>query len=88
MRSMTYGTLPSRREFVRAFDREVPSGIYYISGRPAERDDVAGEYSCSQLWHLVVDLTRAWNEAQDETEAERAGQWASNILGTFGFEWI
>lgn len=78
---MTYGTLPSRREFIRACgSRE----IYRIAGRPAERDGVAGEYTCQELYGLVKRLTREWNENGDDN----AGDWASDILGTLGFEWI
>jgi len=80
MITMTYGTLPSRREFIRACgSRE----LYRISGRPAERDGVAGEYTCQELYALVRQLTAHWRDG-DET----AGQWASDILGTLGFEWV
>jgi len=92
MNSMTYGTLPSRREFVRQFDLNVPDGIYRIRPpkvRPAlvgvvrPHDDISGDYKCSELWQLVKDLTREWQNGSDE-----AGDWASDILGTLGFEWI
>jgi hypothetical protein len=84
MISMTYGTLPSRREFIRACGaKNLPDGIYTISGRPAERDGVAGDYTCQELYALVRQLTARWRDGE-----EGAGSWASDILGTLGFEWV
>ena len=81
MHSMTYGNLPSKIEFEFAFDWECQGSKYVISNHR-----VLGhrEYSGPELWELLVELVNAWNYEGDE----EAGELASSILETLGFEWI
>jgi len=96
LHSMTYGELPDERSFRKAFQREVGDRDYRISGPPAEQAGLAGSYDEDELWELVSSLTEAFNENADwepsrngeGLDPEEAGDWASSILSTLGFEWI
>lgn len=79
MRSMTYGKLPTQGEFDAAFDAEV-HGKYRIRN-DARMGNV--DLTASELWAEVYKATREWEEGDDA-----AGDWASCVLSTLGFEWI
>lgn len=80
MRSMTYGKLPSQAEFDAAFDDKVDGCKYRI-----RNDKRVGDWDATQgeLWAEVYKATREWEEGDDA-----AGDWASCVLYTLGFEWI
>ena len=81
---MTYGTLPGRRAFLDAFNRETGGADYRIESRGEMADYIdSGEYAASDLYKIVEDLAEQWNEGDDE-----AGSVASSILETLGFEWV
>jgi len=87
MVSMTYGTLPTQDEFLRAFANEVEGTRYRIRAGLSDRriiDD--GDYTSAELWVEVQKLTYRWLHGQPF--AEQAGNLASAILETLGFEWI
>ena len=83
MKSMTYGVVPTPAEFFTAFYREVPDGVYRIRSGAMRTLDIEGDYSERGLFKLVTRLTRKWEQGNEE-----AGDWASSILSTLGFEWI
>jgi len=82
MKSMTYGTLPTEKEFRTAYDTtDMRDGLFHFGN-----DERLGNcaLNCSQLWKEVCEchtLYEQWGE--DET-----GDWLSCVLGCLGFEWI
>lgn len=83
-RSMTYGEMPGRQEFYDAFKREdLPRGRYRISN---SRSEIVpdGDYTDDELFDLTQKLARMWENEHDV----EAGDWASSILQTLGFEWV
>lgn len=82
--SMTFGRLPTRTAFQSAFKREVPDGDYRIVVKGKHTPLIeSGQYSEAALWQLVKDLAEGYENGDED-----AGDWASGILGTLGFEWI
>jgi hypothetical protein len=95
---MTFGVLPARVTFEEAFDAECEDGTYAITLNGSDSagasrcgldgDDgvpaLAGVHSPASLWTVVKALTFEWDHHGDDW----AGLWASDILGTLGFEWI
>lgn len=97
--SMTYGQLPSREAFDAAFDRECPGGAYRITNCKrvgnatftaselwSELNDAVNESNAETCEGEWADDSRSYDEIQADEEA--AGDWASCVLGTLGFEWI
>jgi hypothetical protein len=82
---LSYGTLPTRAQFFRAFEREAPNGYNITHGSPARgrMRPPEGRYSAQELWAEVQRLQRGSSRGNEE-----AGDWASSILGTLGFEWV
>jgi len=80
MRSMPWGVLPTQAEFDAAFDEKVDGCRYKIRNckRVVNWDATQGE-----LWAEVCKATLEDSEGDDA-----AGQWASCVLYTLGFEWI
>lgn len=94
MRSMTYGTMPSRPAFDRAFDRECPDGTFSFGN-----DERFGTCSvgADALWdELTVALgefesdatTDEHGEGNPNVDGDKAGDWCSCVLSCLGFEWI
>lgn len=89
MKSMTYGVLPSWREFEKAFKKEVPEGQYPMTLRgedsKAARGTVLGDgtFDAKELYKGVKQLTAKYERGDDD-----AGSLASAILDTLGFEWV
>ena len=75
---MSYGVMPTRAEFKKAFEEEVPDGVYEI-----RRDSIVGDDDFDEpaLWKLLQKLHR-------KSHNEEHGSLASVILETLGFEWI
>jgi hypothetical protein len=80
MKSMTYGQLPSKSEFEKAFDKEVDGDTYSFGRDPRVGTD---KLTSRELWKELQDAVSEWEDGDDE-----AGDWASAVLGTLGFEWI
>lgn len=76
-KSMTYGKLPTFKEFEKAFDEQVDGLTYRI-----RNDKMMGnvDLTVKELWHY---LKLAVHDG-----SEKALDWASVILDTLGFEWI
>ena len=85
--SMTYGTVPTKAAFKKAFEAELgASGIYRIRAGGSSDPlihDAEGDYRADRLFSLVEDLTESWENGNDD-----AGSLASDILGTLGIEWV
>jgi hypothetical protein len=78
---LTYGVLPSYEDFEEAFDAEVPNSTYQIRN---DRGGADGDYTARQLYSLVKEQTELFNEDGDD----EAGDFASAVLSTLGYEWI
>ncbi len=95
MTSMTYGTLPTRDEFDAAFDAET-DGTYRVDLNSRDGDildwidvdvDVNGTWDADDAWAVLTALVACW-QSGDEYAGEYAGDVASAILATLGFEWV
>jgi hypothetical protein len=75
--SMTYGILPKYEDFSKAFDKEVPGGLYRI-----RKDKRVGDVDLSKI-ELWFELNKAVEEDTDSSL-----DWASAVLSTLNFEWI
>lgn len=84
-RSMSYGQLPTRAEFKKAFNEEI-DGRYRIRDR--RLGDSEHRLTEAQLWKLLAELRNVHRFGRNEDVSEEAGSLASDILGTLGFEWI
>lgn len=80
MKSMTYGRLPSQAEFNKAYDENLEGGKYRF-GNDARMGNA--KLDASQLWKELKKATTEWEDGDDE-----AGEWASSVLITLGFEWV
>lgn len=83
-KSMTWGVLPSKAAFTKAFEREVPEGERFT----VERDPWAGtqHYTLAQLWAAV---NKAVEEFEEDGDLDSpAAQFASSVMTVLGFEWI
>lgn len=81
---LSRGSLPSKPEFVMAFELEVPGGLYSVRGprgwgENAEFPLADGDYSSSELWEFLSSAVYSKNP--------RNVDFAGNILQTLGFEW-
>jgi hypothetical protein len=93
MRTLTFGTLPDVRAFQRAFDAAgLPASRYHVRAglgglfhgtRFEMTFQQAEEFTSLGLYTLLEQLVGAW-----ECGSEAAGQEASDILTTLGFEWV
>lgn len=86
MKTLTYGTLPSRAEFETAFYRQGLVGNLF----PFSNDPRVGtcELTCSELWGELVKAHYNWMHCELGRHRERAGRWCSDVLGILGFEWV
>jgi hypothetical protein len=88
--SLTYGKMPSKDAFEKAFERRVADGVYTISlsrsdARAADGTSIGdGVYDADELYDGVKELVDKWADHEDD----RAGDLASAILSTLGFKWI
>lgn len=81
MHCITYGTLPERDAFDRAFERECPNGVYHITNDPTVGTvDLTQE----QAWTLIETGVKAFERTGDTCETDLAGA----ILYTLGIEWV
>lgn len=90
MTSLTYGQLPTKRQFLAAYKRELGDGEYRMRLRGADVDAVRGtvfesgtSFDVDDTWDGLKELRDKWEEGNDA-----AGDLASSILFTLNFEWI
>lgn len=77
MKSMTFGVVPSKKEFRAAYEREVHYGKYTIRNCKIVGN---ASYDCDELYRLVKALAKSKHEEKELL--------ASSIMFTLGFEWI
>jgi len=97
-RRLTYGRLPSREEFDAAFEEEAPAGYRVrLSSRDYDALEWAGLYHYAprdrwdedETWEILNALVATWSRGdEDPYGADYAGDLASSILTTLGFEWV
>lgn len=97
MRSVTYGTLPTREEFESAFLVRQEGRGFFVDLNPKDADLFAfvgltvptsrAEWSLDDTWRVIKTLTEAW-ESGDVYVSDEAGFWASSLLSMFGWEWV
>lgn len=88
MISMTYGKMPTRKQFRDAWAREVGKGKTYAIRSGAGRENpFAGDWTEIMMFKILQitasEIRRGRIDVDDETATM-----ASAILGTLGFEWI
>lgn len=96
--SMTYGVMPDRDLFTRAFEARCPEGTFSFGNDPYVGTD---ELTCQQLWDELTSQHMTWEAGEhadgcpgdgscggDGCPCEDAGSWCSSVLGILGFEWI
>ena len=76
-KSMTFGKMPSKKEFNAAYERELGSREYNIRNCKIVGD---ASYDCDELYRLVKALAKSNNDEKQML--------VSGILFTLGFEWI
>lgn len=87
MKTLTYGQLPDREDFSKAFRQECPDGGYEF-----ENDERVGTCRLSEhaLWSKVLEVHRMFED--DVTiscqQADDAGVWCAAVLSPLGFEWV
>lgn len=86
--SMNYGDMPTKKQFDKAFEREAGDSYNIKLGssdsRAADGTIIGdGDYDSDELYKGVKQLVKKW-----EKGSEPAGNVASSILYTLGFEWI
>lgn len=89
-KSMTYGTIPSFSDFSMHFRKEVNDELYNYDLKGSEavvarkvKIPTSGDFTAKQLYMIVKKLVQAWEVGNDE-----AGDLASSIMYTLGYEWI
>ena len=99
MPSMTYGQMPTRSAFDRAFDRECPDGDFaFGNDERFGTTEVGREAVWDELHAALAEFEEGEHsdecpgdgecEGRPECKGEAAGQWCSCVLGVLGFEWI
>ena len=94
--SMTFGVMPDRELFDRAFDARCPDGTFSFGNDPYVGN---AELSASELWAELEAQHATWEEGEhndpctcnasgEGCPSEDAGSWCSSVLGILGFEWI
>ena len=85
---MTFGEMPTFEEFEKQFGEKV--GELYdweLKGEDAKTAERVGldyaPFNAQELYNVVEQLTAAFQEGDD-----KAGDLASNIMTTLGYEWI
>ena len=100
MISMTYGVMPKREDFQRAFERECPNGYHIVLSSSDSRavDGFKlgdGVWSESDLWEAVNEIAEYHNlpstvflRPRGMYDPISAMDLVSSIMETLGFEWI
>lgn len=95
---LTYGQLPTREDFILAFEErygedgtfEVP-GPTWRSSRPSPRDKfmhtVEGTYDAAAMWHLIAHLVEDAERRGDDLDGP-ALSFVNNVLEAIGFAWV
>lgn len=98
---LSYGQMPDRDTFRRAFEARCPEGTFSFGNDPYVGTDALDE---RQLWRELETQHATWEEGEHGPEcpgdgectnnggqdcpSEAAGDWCSSVLGLLGFEWI
>ena len=90
--SMTFGVMPSFKDFQKNFKRSVKGSKLYPYTLKGEDKTaahnagipVSGEFTDKELYDIVKKLNKTWEYDGDED----AGSLASGIMDTLDFEWI
>lgn len=98
--SMSYGVMPTREDFDRAFDAVMANeddGKLSFGNDPFVGDD---RLTASETWEQLQSQLATWEEGEhaddcpgdgscggDGCPCEDAGSWCSSVLGLLGFEW-
>lgn len=95
---MTFGVMPDRDTFDRAFDARCPEGTFAFGNDPYVGNDTL---NASQLWRELETQLATHNAGEhkpgcsgdgdcrgDGCPCEDAGSWCSAVLGILGFEWV
>lgn len=92
--TLTYGILPTFAAFAAAFEAACPEGVYHVTLNTRDSDLVewvsapgGSEWTAEETWETLARLTNCWAEG-DPYAADYAGDFASAILTTLGFEWV
>lgn len=91
--TLTYGEMPSRRQFDRAWDLMRPETDDGEEGFAFGNDKRVGTcvMTCGQLW---AELEKAADEysglldGDTDQDPEAVGSWIADVLGCLGFEWV
>jgi len=82
MKSYTYGNLPTYDDFAAAFEADQDIGpTYRIRNDPYFGSD---DLTCTELYEQLERARDDWEENGEDA----AGDFASAILQTLGFEWV
>jgi hypothetical protein len=90
-KSMTFGVLPSKAEFMKGWEASMEGEEeypYHLKGSDALTAHGAGvktsgKVGADELYAILQKLVKANDDGDDE-----AGSLASGFLSTLGFEWI
>jgi hypothetical protein len=85
MRTLNFGQLPDLNQFRDSFHSFCPDGIYRVRNSLVIEN---GDYTVDTLWDLLVKLIDVWDNDPIQEVSEQAGNLASSILETLGFEWV
>ena len=91
--SLTYGNLPTREQFEKAFIATDTTGNRVFAFGNDPRVGTC-ELTCDELWTEVCKATEEFNSdwdgihTSDLAAKESSGDWASAVLGCIGIEWI
>lgn len=90
MKSMTYGTMPSWAAFIKQYDHEMEGDRFqlHLKGSDARTVEAYGLDSETALtardtFDYIEVLRIGWEKGDDN-----AGDIASSMLSTLGFEWV
>lgn len=94
----SYGVMPDRDRFERAFEARCPNGTFSFGNDPYVGNC---ELNASELWSELEAQHATWEAGEHAPECpgdgscrgdgcpcEDAGSWCSCVLGILGFEWI
>lgn len=84
MKTLTYGNLPTYDDFATAFESDLdlgPNTLYHIRNDPYFGSD---DLTCTEIYEQLERARDDW----EKNGSEPAGDFASAVLTTLGFEWV
>lgn len=90
IKSMTYGQVPNFEDYSAQWDKllaegELAGGLYHISN--CKRVGTT-TFTKEGLYDELQKAVAEWEDPEDGEDYEAAGDWASCVLTTLGFEWV